>query len=75
MKPKAGYNHALYRANYDDVFKKKKTSSDWAKDDEFCHIKVIDPKGWNDLDDFNYKKITKEDFIFKLAKSSFVENK
>lgn len=74
MTPKKGYNYTKYFDNYDEIFRKEKTPSEWLKTEEFSHITIVEPNGWDDLGDYS-KKLTKEDFIFKLAKSNFTETK
>lgn len=54
----------------------KKTSIRWLhEDDEFKNITIVEPDGWVDHEDFYNKEISKEEFIMRLAKSYFKEEK
>jgi len=52
---------------------KKMSSIKWSRSDEFAHIKIISPSGWDDYDHFYRQKISKDEFIDRLAKSEFKE--
>lgn len=53
-----------------------KTSIRWLQeDDEFENIRIIEPDGWRDYEDFYSREISKEEFIMRLAKSYFKEEK
>lgn len=49
----------------------KKTSKEWTKD--MNKIKILDPDGW-DRNNYNYsfneEKITEEEFLFRLMRST-----
>lgn len=50
------------------------TSIRWLADSEFAGIVVKEPSGWIDYEDFYKKKLTKDEFIIRLAKSEFTKH-
>lgn len=54
----------------------RKTSSKWLHTDEFSSIRIINPTGWpDDPNWFVSEKITRDEFISRLAMSEYVEVK
>ena len=49
----------------------EKTSIKWLLEEEFNGITIINPTGWDDYEHFYKKKIDKEEFVLRLAKSEF----
>lgn len=47
------------------------TSIKWLKDEEFNGITIVEPTGWDDYEHFYKIKISKDEFITRLAKSEF----
>jgi hypothetical protein len=51
----------------------KKTSPTWLHSDEFSSIIIIAPNGWtsDDPNQFVSEKISRDEFMLRLAKSTF----
>lgn len=49
--------------------KRKKKASAWLNSPEFEGVIIHEPNGWEDQEEFLTKKLTKDEFIFKLAQS------
>jgi hypothetical protein len=53
-----------------------KTSNRWLhEDEEFKNVIILHPDGWVDHADFYVKEISKEEFVLKLVKSRFKNDK
>jgi hypothetical protein len=58
----------------ESIDNREMTSIKWLLEPEFAGIQITEPSGWEDYEHFYRRKIQKDEFVLRLAKSDFKKN-